>query len=87
MVFVGDATMSPYELVQAGGANEHWNEEPGAKWLARIRETWRNAVWLNPQPAGLVGRPPVDPDRAAAVEGRMFPLTLAGLDAAIRALR
>ena len=50
VLFVGDATMSPYELAYAGGANEHHNEEPGAKWLARVRETWRKAVWLNPQP-------------------------------------
>src|SRR5215217_100399 len=50
VVLVGDATMSPYGLVQVGGAVEHWNEEPGAKWLARVRETWRHSVWLNPQP-------------------------------------
>ena len=50
VVFVGDATMSPYELIEVGGANEHWNDEPGVKWLARVRETWRHSVWLNPQP-------------------------------------
>ena len=87
VVFVGDATMSPYEITTVGGANEHWNEEPGATWLARVRETWRRCVWLNPQPEawwdahqsiGMVRR---------LFEGRMYPLTLAGLDDAIRALR
>ena len=66
VVFVGDATMSPYELIQIGGANEHWNDEPGIKWLLRVCETWRRSVWLNPQPEAVVGRPPVDPDRRAA---------------------
>lgn len=87
VLFVGDATMSPYELVYAGGANEHFNEEPGVKWLTRVRETWRKAVWLNPQPEDwweshqsiLIVR--------RLFEGRMFPLTLAGLDGAIRELR
>jgi uncharacterized protein with von Willebrand factor type A (vWA) domain len=87
VVFVGDATMSPYEITYPGGANEYWNDEPGAKWLGRVRETWRKCVWLNPQPEdwwdthasiGIIQR---------LFEGRMYPLTLAGLDAAIRELR
>ena len=87
MLFVGDATMSPYELVYAGGANEHCNEEPGVKWLARVRETWRKAVWLNPQPKDWWEAHQSIQIVQRLFEGRMFPLTLAGLDAAIRELR
>ena len=87
VVLVGDATMSPYELVQAGGASEHWNEEPGARWLARLRETWRRSVWLNPQPEEWWGGYQSIQIVQRLLEGRMFPLTLAGLDGAIRALR
>ena len=87
VVFVGDATMSPYEIVSVGGANEHWNEEPGAKWLARVCEAWRKCVWLNPQPEEWwQAHGSIDMIRRL-LEGRMYPLTLAGLDAAIRALR
>ena len=87
VVFVGDATMSPYEIVAAGGAAEHWNEEPGAKWLARVRETWRKSVWLNPQPEDWWKAHPSIRMIERLFEGRMFPLTLAGLDVAIRELR
>lgn len=87
VVFVSDATMSPYEIVAAGGAAEHWNEEPGAKWLARVRETWRKSVWLNPQPEDWWEAHPSIRMIERLFEGRMFPLTLAGLDVAIRELR
>lgn len=87
VVFVGDATMSPYELSEVGGANEHWNDEPGIKWLTRVRGTWRRAVWLNPQPEEWwAGYPSIQIiDRV--LEGRMYPMTLTGLDTAIRSLR
>lgn len=87
VVFVGDATMSPYEITTPGGANEHWNEEPGAAWLARVRETWRRHVWLNPQPEAWWGAHQSIGMVQRLFEGRMFPLTLTGLDDAIRALR
>ncbi len=87
VLFVGDATMSPYELAYVGGASEHHNEEPGAKWLARVRETWRKAVWLNPQPQDWWDAHQSIQIVQRLFEGRMFPLTLAGLDAAIRELR
>ena len=87
VVVVGDATMSPYELVEVGGANEHWNDEPGVKWLARLRGTWRRTVWLNPQPAAWWdGYQSIQIIRRL-LEDHMYPLTLAGLDSAIRALR
>jgi uncharacterized protein len=50
LIFVGDAAMSPYEIVYAGGAVEHWNEEAGEVWLRRCLQTWPRAVWLNPEP-------------------------------------
>jgi uncharacterized protein with von Willebrand factor type A (vWA) domain len=87
VVFVGDATMSPYELTYAGGANEHWNEEPGVKWLVRVRETWRKCVWLNPQPEDWWSAHQSIQIVERLFEGRMFPLTLSGLDGAIRELR
>ncbi|MEK0081942.1 vWA domain-containing protein [Benzoatithermus flavus] len=87
VVFVGDATMSPYEITYAGGANEHWNEEPGAKWLTRVRETWRKCVWLNPQPEDWWEAHESIRIIRHLLEGRMYPLTLNGLDAAIRELR
>ncbi len=86
LVVVGDASMSPYEIAQPGGSVEHWNPEPGSVWLDRMLATWPRAVWLNPvaekhwgytQSIGMVRR---------IMEDRMYPLTLAGLDAAMRAL-
>jgi uncharacterized protein with von Willebrand factor type A (vWA) domain len=86
VVFVGDASMSPYEIAMAGGSVEHWNEEPGEVWLNRILERFPKAVWLNPVPAehwaytqsiGMVRR---------LMGERMYPLNLEGIDAAMRAL-
>jgi uncharacterized protein with von Willebrand factor type A (vWA) domain len=85
-IFVGDAAMSPYEITHPGGANEHWNAEPGALWLARIREAWPQSIWLNPLPQGAWGRTISVGMVAEIFAGRMFPLTLAGLEAGIRAL-
>ncbi|MBP7000541.1 VWA domain-containing protein [Amaricoccus sp.] len=85
-VFVGDAAMSPYEILQPGGANEHWNAEPGAVWLARALEAWPRAVWLNPTPEAHWRYSQSTELIARIFGGRMFPLTLAGLDAGIRTL-
>jgi hypothetical protein len=86
LIFVGDASMSPYEITMAGGSVEHWNEEPGAAWLGRMTACYKSAVWLNPAPERLW-------DYTASIglvrqlmEGRMFPLTLEGLDRAMREL-
>ncbi|MBP7243138.1 VWA domain-containing protein [Amaricoccus sp.] len=85
-VFVGDAAMSPYEVTQPGGANEHWNAEAGAVWLARALHAWPHAAWLNPVPEAH-WRYALSTDLITRIfDGRMFPLTLAGLDAAIREL-
>jgi uncharacterized protein with von Willebrand factor type A (vWA) domain len=78
--------MSPYEIVQPGGSVEHWNEEPGEVWLRRLLATYPKAVWLNPVPERhWEGTPSIGMVRQL-MEGRMYPLTLEGLDRAMRRL-
>lgn len=86
LIFVGDATMSPYEIVQPGGSVEHWNEEAGAVWIKRLLKTWPHHVWLNPEPQQRWEYTPSVQVTRELMEDRMFPLTLAGLDQAIKAL-
>ncbi len=85
-IFVGDASMSPYEIAYAGGANEHWNEEAGQVWLQRAREQWVSNLWINPVPEkywdythsiGMVRE---------IFEDRMVPMTLDGLERGMREL-
>jgi hypothetical protein len=87
VIFVGDASMSPYEIMQPGGSIEHWNDEAGAVWMQRITQRFGRHVWLNPEPEshwdytasiGIVRQ---------LMEDRMFPLTIDGLDRAIKALK
>lgn len=85
-IFVGDASMSPYEITHAGGANEHWNPEPGALWLARAREQWPAHAWLNPVPERHWGYTASIGIVQREFEGRMFPLTLDGITRAMRTL-
>jgi uncharacterized protein len=86
VIIVGDATMSPYEILQPGGSVEHNNRETGAEWLHRIVQTWPKSVWLNPEPkaswvyrqsTAIIGK---------IVQDRMYPVTLAGLEGAMRSL-
>ncbi|HUZ71770.1 MAG TPA: VWA domain-containing protein [Stellaceae bacterium] len=87
LILVGDATMAPYEITDAGGSVEHWNAEPGALWLQRLLLTYPKAVWLNPVPERYwPGAPSIAMIREL-MEGRMFPLTLDGLDRAMRRLQ
>ena len=86
LVFVGDATMSPYESVYAGGSVEHWNEEPGAVWIKRLLNTYDKAIWLNPEPRERWEYTPSIKLTRELMDERMFPLTIAGLDDGIRAL-
>ncbi|BBK32908.1 hypothetical protein EDC65_4480 [Stella humosa] len=86
VILVGDASMSPYEIVQAGGSVEHWNEEAGEVWMQRILSTWPHAVWLNPVPKERWSYLQSIEMLRQRMEGRMFPLTLAGLDEAMREL-
>ena len=86
IIFVGDAAMSPYEISHPGGSVEHWNDEAGHVWLTRIQDIYDHVVWLNPTPErhwdytysiGMIQKLMAD---------RMFPLTLDGIDRAMRAL-
>ena len=86
VIFVGDASMSPYEIAAPGGSVEHYNDEPGATWLDRVTRTYPACVWLNPVPEkewafthsiGMIHK---------LMGGRMYPLTLDGLDRATREL-
>jgi uncharacterized protein with von Willebrand factor type A (vWA) domain len=87
LVFVGDATMSPYEILQPGGSIEHWNEEPGAAWMRRLLAGFPRHAWLNPEPQDRWEFTPSIRITRELVEGRMFPLTLEGLDRAMRSLQ
>jgi hypothetical protein len=86
LIFVGDASMSPYEITEMGGSVEHYNKEAGYVWGQRLVDTYRHAVWFNPVPQqmwpftqsiGMVSK---------IMRGRMFPLTIEGLDQGIRLL-
>ena len=85
-IFVGDASMSPYEIIHPGGANEHWNAEAGQTWLARAREHWPENLWINPVPQrhweytqsiGIIRK---------LFEDRMVPMTLAGIETGMKVL-
>ena len=86
LILVGDATMSPYEITSAGGAVEHWNQEPGSIWLQRLVKTYPKFVWINPQPQARWRHTASVEMIREILEGRMYPLTLSGLDDAIDAL-
>ncbi len=85
-IFVGDATMSPYEIIQPGGSVEHWNEEPGSAWMGRLLAQWPRSAWLNPAPQAHWERTASVRLLRDMMAGRMFPLTPAGLEEMIRAL-
>lgn len=86
VVIVGDASMSPYEIAMPGGAVEHWNEEAGRVWLERLLNVWTHAVWLNPVPQRHWPYTHSIEMIREIMDGRMFPLTLEGLDAAMQEL-
>jgi uncharacterized protein with von Willebrand factor type A (vWA) domain len=86
LIFVGDATMGPYEITYPGGSVEHWNEEPGAQWMQRLLTHFKQSIWLNPQQPqhwnyyasiGIIEQ---------LMDKRMFPLTLDGIGEGIKAL-
>ena len=86
LVFVGDATMSPYEIVQPGGSVEHWNEEAGATWMQRLLETYPKAIWLNPVQEKYWDFTPSVGVIRQLMNNRMFPLTLDGLERGMKEL-
>lgn len=86
LVFVGDASMSPYEIAYPGGSVEHWNEETGQVWLERLLRVYESAIWLNPEPRGHWGYTHSIRMIRDLMEDRMFPLTVAGLEEGMRLL-
>ena len=86
VIFVGDASMSPYEIALPGGANEHWNEEAGQVWLARARETWPEHLWLNPVPEHYWSYTHSIGMVRDIFEDRMVPMTLEGLERGMKLL-
>ena len=86
VIFIGDASMSPYEIAVAGGSVEHMNEEPGALWLRRVCDVYKHAVWLNPMPEHQWEWTPSIAMIRNILGGRMHPLTIDGIEAATRSL-
>jgi uncharacterized protein with von Willebrand factor type A (vWA) domain len=86
LIFVGDASMSPYELEQKGGSVEHWNDEPGRDWLERMLRAWPRSVWLNPVPEEHWGWTTSIQNIQRIMDGRMYPVTIAGLAGAMKSL-
>ncbi|MEO0413025.1 MAG: VWA domain-containing protein [Pseudomonadota bacterium] len=86
VIFVGDASMSPYEIIYAGGSVEHWNEEPGAEWLKRVRNIYDRSVWINPVPKEHWQYSQSIQMIKELFEDKMYPLTLGGLDEAMKEL-
>jgi uncharacterized protein with von Willebrand factor type A (vWA) domain len=86
LVFVGDATMSPYEIVQPGGSIEYTNDEAGAVWMERVLDVYPKAAWLNPEPEEIWPYRQSIGILRTIMGGRMYPTTIAGLERAMRAL-
>ena len=85
-IFVGDASMSPYEVAYPGGASEHWNAEAGQVWLRRAREHWSDTLWINPVPERHWSYTQSIGMIAEIFDNRMVPMTLEGLDRGMRML-
>jgi uncharacterized protein len=86
-VFVGDASMSPYEIAMPGGANEHWNAEAGHVWLERARTQWPDCLWINPVPEAHWGwTQSIGMIRDILGAERMVPMTLQGIERGMKVL-
>ncbi|NDA05476.1 MAG: hypothetical protein EBZ08_09805 [Betaproteobacteria bacterium] len=86
LIFVGDATMSPYEILQPGGSVEYNNDEPGAVWLQRLAERFPKFTWLNPEPEGVWEYRQSIAVIRQILSQRMYPVTMSGLERAMREL-
>lgn len=86
VIFVGDAMMAPYEVTHSGGSVEHWNEEAGAVWLQRLKDKFDKVVWINPAPEGHWGNGGSLGIIKQIFEDEMYPLTLEGLERAMKQL-
>jgi len=87
LIFVGDATMSPYEVMAEGGSVEHWNKEPGAVWMNRLQQHFSRCVWLNPEQNNYWDTTPSIRIIRQLMQERMYPLSVAGIQDAIDALK
>jgi uncharacterized protein with von Willebrand factor type A (vWA) domain len=87
LIIVGDATMSPYEILQPGGSVEHWNEETGIVWLKRLTDFYRRAIWINPTPEAHWQWTQSVKIARDLMEDRMYPMTVKGLEEGMKALR
>ncbi|MAL94086.1 MAG: hypothetical protein CME40_03255 [Haliea sp.] len=83
VIFIGDAAMSPYEIVQPGGSVEHWNEESGEVWMRRLRQTYEKVAWINPVPREEWEYTQSTQMTRQLLEDHMYPLTLRGLEDAM----
>jgi len=80
IIFIGDASMSPYEILQPGGSVEHWNEESGEQWVQRLRDTYNKMIWINPTPESEWHFTNSIDITNKLMEGHMYPLTVKGLE-------
>ncbi|MEP4484962.1 MAG: VWA domain-containing protein [Halioglobus sp.] len=80
IIFIGDASMSPYEIAQPGGSVEHWNDESGEQWMNRLRDTYEKVIWINPIPEDEWEYTQSIAMTNQLMEGKMYPLTLKGLE-------
>lgn len=86
VIFVGDATMSPYEINAVGGSVEHFNEEPGAIWIHRLTQHFQKHIWLNPEPERVWGATQSIVQTRQLINNQMYPLTIRGLEDGMRFL-
>lgn len=86
VIFVGDASMAPYEISHAGGSIEHWNEEPGAVWMQRMKEHFDKLIWINPLPENYWGQGGSLGMTRELVQDHMYPMTVEGLEAGMKFL-
>ena len=86
LIFVGDASMSPYEIAYPGGSVEHWNEEPGGAWMNRLLHVYSSAIWLNPEPEANWSYTQSNQMIRELIAERMYPLTLSGLEEGMKYL-
>ncbi len=86
VIFVGDASMAPYEITQPGGSIEHWNEEAGAVWMQRLTEHFEKVIWVNPLPEAYWGEGGSLGITKQLLENHMYPMTVEGLEEGMRYL-
>ena len=86
VIFVGDASMAPYEITHPGGSVEHWNEEAGVVWMQRIKDKFNKVIWLNPMPEDYWGQGGSLGITRQLVENKMYPLTIEGLEQGMKYL-